>query len=539
MIHYQKNPAPRDIISPFNFDDFSGGLNNKTELNDNQARACLNISFASDRQIQKRLGIYASITEHGTSTNDITWIGEYKPYTGANQLVTFTLDKVVIGAVEFDIPNAAYGVTFLDQFFFVDGLGIWVYDGTTMRRMVNPGTYTPAPPPAVIGVWVNDDGTNPKQRWYEPCEAQLDDAELGEGIIPEKPSLIATRLGRLYISGAEDDPNNVYISDIENGFYWPVVLPLQPNPNGEIVTCLIEFMDTMVVGREESVYAIFGNTNESDGGDEIFRMKLIQTHAGMINQDSVQRMHNYLVYVGSDGIIYRMITPLTDVRYITTDVLSRDVDLLRPPINMSLAELKNSRAIFFEDEYYLSGDSLTMVYNYSELAWTPYDIAPTAIYNNAGTMLMGVAGVDQEIYTWHSVDDTDAYTDVIDGVDIAISAYWTSKRFSFDSSTYYKHFREIFAVVTTYTAFVSSIKLSFEIDLIDVTNLLEFKANVSIWGIAAFGDMFLSKDIAASVPTQIGERGRYLSFTIANDAMNEPFRLHEVAGDYILRGRRK
>ena len=140
MINLQRDQAPRDNIEPFNFIDFSGGLNNKTELRDNQARACLNMSFASDLQIAKRLGVYANFEDITTSTNDITWIGEYKPFTGANQSVVFTLDKVVIGAVEFDIPNAIMGETYLDQFFFVDGLGIWVYDGTTMRRMVNPPT---------------------------------------------------------------------------------------------------------------------------------------------------------------------------------------------------------------------------------------------------------------------------------------------------------------------------------------------------------------------------------------------------------------
>jgi len=540
MRYLQRDPAPIDKIEPFNFFDFSGGLNNKTELNDNQARLCLNMDFASNLQIEKRLGVYSVITGIGTSTNDIIYIDEYKPYVGANQSVTFTLDKVNIGLVEFDIPGALRGVTFQDQYFIVDGAGIWVYDGTTMRRMANPPLgYTPAPAPATIGVWVNDDGVSPKLRWYEPAQLQVDDAELGVNLIPEDPTLIATRLGRIYISGCPADPNNVYITDIENGFYFAVGLPLQPDPNGEVVTCLKEFMDTMIVGRTESVYAIYGNTPEQAISDDLFRMKKIQTHSGIINQDCVVRMHNYLVFVGGDGVVYRMITPLTDVRYVTTDILSKDVDLLSPPINMSLSQLASSRGLFFNERYYLTAGEITIMYNYTELAWMPYDIVPLAYYDNAGTMLMSMADSDGRLYGWRDVNDTDAYTDEIEDVETAISAYWTSKRFNFGNSTYFKHFREIFAVVTVYPTFISTIKLNFEIDLIDVENLLEFKAAIAIWGISEFGDSFGSKDIAASIPTHIGERGRYLSFTIANDVINEPIRLHEVAGDYILRGRRK
>ena len=111
MINLNRSNPPVDKITPFNIKDFSGGLNNKTELRDNQERLCLNMSFASNLQVDKRLGIYPSLSEVTTSTNDITFINEFKPYTGANQPVYFASDKVVIGSFEFDITNAMYGVT--------------------------------------------------------------------------------------------------------------------------------------------------------------------------------------------------------------------------------------------------------------------------------------------------------------------------------------------------------------------------------------------------------------------------------------------
>jgi len=160
------------------------------------------------------------------------------------------------------------------------------------------------------------------------------------------------------------------------------------------------------------------------------------------------------------------------------------------------------------------------------------------MYDNNGDMMMAFSGGSTDIYGWRQPNDLQRYRDTINGVGTAICGYWTSSRFKFGSATYFKHFRELFAVISTYGIYDSDMKISFEIDFIDIENILEVKDRITVWGRARFGERFIVKDIAASLPTQIGRRGRFMSFTVANDIIDQPIRIHEIAGDYILRGRR-
>jgi len=560
--------APRPKIEPFSFHDFSGGLNNKTEIMDNQARALLNMDFASDQKIEKRKSFAPNRTvlAHGvaTSTDIPRMHNEYKPYVGNNQDVVVTDLNIYINNIAQEIAGVKDGLTFMNQYWFVNGEFIWVYDGMVTRKLINPEPAdVPNPSPATTGEWLYDDASNPRTVRYSPCQFELDSEYLGTNLIPEKPSIIAAKGGRLFISGCEDDPNNVYISDIDNGGYWAVTLPVQPEPNGETVTALVDFMDVMIIGRTESIYAVYGNTNIETINDDIFRVKRVQTHSGIMNNRTIARMHNHLVFLGSDSIVYTLMTPNTDVRYITTQVLSKGVDLYKAPLNFTYDELANSFAVFCDDKYYLKINNYTMVYSYVEMAWTVYDLHEiSAFYNNNGILdmcfLVGpdpvlyimnwVLNEDGEYYIPSMWDDETGY--IAGGVDIfgnptmaqiiteKIPCFWTSKRFDFGSATYYKHFRELFAVVATYIKWDSWLNINFEIDFLDIGSLVEIKDKVAVWGRAAFGDRFIDKDIAASIPTQIGRRGRYMSFTISNNEGGQPMRLHEIAGDYILRGRR-
>lgn len=553
--YYNFENTPNEQIQSFNIDDFSGGLNNKTEVRDNQARDLLNMEFQSDLKIGKRLGVKPSNDLRYTTENvNINFIGEYKPYVGEGRIFTATDNAVrfhVTGNTyhDFIIPNVTGGVTYLNQFFFVDGVNIWVYDGTYARKMVNPPPgYTPLPLPATEGVWVNDDVAVPKERWYEPCQAEVDSLFTGENVIPLNPTIIATRDNRLYVSGSTTDANNVYISDIENGFYWPVILPLQPSPNGEVVTCLVEFMDAMIVGRNESIYAIFGNTNNTEFQDELFRLKKVQSHSGIANNKSATRMHNYLTFVGSDGVIYRMITPNTDLRYFTTAVLSEDIDLFKSPLNFTESEVNDAASYFFNNQLYVGIGDKTVVYNYTELAWTVYDIAMRCGYVDGYRELFAITSKWRNLYEYKLSSDADEpYSDafnmwLLDSFTKSyfnVACYWTSKRFPFGSKTQYKHFREIFASISTYRDFESDVKINFEIDYAEVNTEINIIDRIAVWGRAVFGDRFIKSDIATSVPTYIGRRGRLLSFTIANDFRDQPIQIHEISGDYLLKGRRR
>ena len=66
---------------------------------------------------------------------------------------------------------------------------------------------------------------------------------------------------RLYATGNPNDPNMVYISDILNPYYFPASLPVQLPPDGDRVTCMRVFNDSIIFGRENDVYVLSGNTN--------------------------------------------------------------------------------------------------------------------------------------------------------------------------------------------------------------------------------------------------------------------------------------
>ena len=88
-----------------------------------------------------------------------------------------------------------------------------------------------------------------KIKWYEPCAFELDDDYKGEHLLPSNCSCCTIDSERIYISGCTENPNEIYISDINNPFYFPINLGMQCPPDGDKVVDLIPFDDAIVAGR--------------------------------------------------------------------------------------------------------------------------------------------------------------------------------------------------------------------------------------------------------------------------------------------------
>src|SRR5690606_32990345 len=189
------------------------------------------------------------------------------------------------------------GRNYMGMYYFADGANLFTYgkfpqasstniriEGTpnafyNVMKLVNPPVgFTPLASPAVRGVWVYD-YINWKT-WYEPCENEMDDTYKGANVVPTNPQFVEVHGDRIYISGSKDDDDNVFISDVGNGLYFPVFLPIQLPPNSDKINGMIVFHDSVVVGRSNDIHVIYGNTNRTDLSATLFRLKRINTHTG-------------------------------------------------------------------------------------------------------------------------------------------------------------------------------------------------------------------------------------------------------------------
>lgn len=550
----QDNNVPASKIQSFTIKNYTGGLRNVGEFSDIDARDINNMMFTDGVYMEKRTGITDSGDINAITDTDkiITFRDIYKPYTGNPVELVFTNSKMykIVNKVPTFVRNVSgkvQGTNFYGKYYFVDGLNIFMYDGTTCLPLKDPPAgYTPAPAPAKKGTFKSD----ANNFWYEPCAAEVADVFLGENVIPKKPKYIVSRKNRLYVSGCLDDPNNVYITDIENGQYFAVLLPMQPTPNGEKVVGLKVFQDVLIVAREESMFAIYGVTNRTTFSD-VFTMKQITTHTGCASGDSMSIANNYLFYLGTDGIVYRMMTPLTDVRQLTTAILSAKLDLYKAPFSLEDVDMKSAISLYHNNNYYLNIGSKLLIYNYTFQAWTLYtSVNPKFMYIKSNKVyfsrddgkLYRFKVYNSEIQESDPQEEKDetlkAYADTINSVDSAIDAYYTTKRFDLGQPTYFKFFRDIYVIAKTFKFLKSQADITFEIDYADVKNKFSAQNSMSIFGQTFFGDLFINKDIVESLPSRIGRRGRTISMKIQNNIIYQPMKIMEVSGDYTLRGRR-
>lgn len=574
----QDNNVPPSRILSFNVNSFNGGLNNVNEIQNNEAFNIMNMAFTDGVYMEKRTGITDSklinqinaidelvdITGDDLfdslssplvlhSSTEINFCDEYRPYVGEHILLVGTNDylyKVINGEyyIISSVQGKVRGVNYFGKYYFVDGFALKVFDGLSVKQVISPPQgYVPAPSPAKAGV-INSNAT---QIWYEPCALQIQDVNLGANVVPNNPEFIDIRKNRLYISGCNGvDNNTVYITDIENALYFAVLLPLQPTPNGEKITGLKNFQDVMIVAREESIFAIYGNTNISTS-DDVFYVKRINTHTGVASQDSMHIMNNFLAFLGSDGVVYRMQTPLTDVRQVMTDILSKKIDLALPPLSFNPSDYKNATGCFSDGEYVLKIGDRILIYNYRHMAWTVYNNIETnhIFVMNSVRYYCGLYGQIFRHKTYDtSITETDpqwkideTLTAFSDGDGVGrqpISAFYKTKRDDMGMPSYFKFFRDLYVTAKIYLFLKSTTKITFELDYQDVEGQFKSSFSTSVFGISKFGDMFINKEIVDSLPIRLGRRARTIALNIYNDYLDEPMRIIEINGDYTLRGRR-
>ena len=549
MTYIQKVVPPPNKILSFNLKNFAGGLNNRSDqLEDNQASSLLNMMFADETLMERRYGQEAlyEISEpppepmsapmntpmdNGDDDEpeyfdkEIVLIDEYKPYDYDSVLVLATNDFLYLNNdVLTDIYDKPCGINHLGYYIFVDGDKMYAYgyfdqDSTTHRKVIgNPindfvlleivspdEEYTPLDTDYVRGV-LNIDYEEYKI-YYEPCQMEIEDTFKGVNVVPDGLKYLVSHNGRVFASGCDKDDDNVFITDIHNPFYFPVSLPIQLPPTSDEIKGLIVYDNAVIIGRSNDIYAIYGSTNRTDSNAEPFSLRKLNTHAGIVNNDTIDVVHNYLFYLGSDCNIYYLESSSASSKHLMSKLLSRNIDIEKEPINLCKADMEDSCSVFNKDLWYLSIGDKVLVYSYRQFAWT--------MYNN----------IDAKCYF---VKDNELIWGTSDGVIVAFNKddyldfnepykyHWHSKFFDMDEVNIFKHFKEFYLIAHTYNDYPSDVSVTFEIDYEAITDRVIISNKLSIWGKSVWGDRFIVRNINDSLPFIIGKRGRLLRFKFSN-----------------------
>lgn len=526
MVFLQKNVPPPNKILTFTLDDYSGGLNNRSSLQilPNEASDLINMKFDDDKIMRKRDG--TKLYDETSITGGVLYMDEFSPYNEATQFIRSSATQVFADSTMIaTVAGRIYGKNYMGKYYFVDGDKIRVYGkfpqvGDTHTRIVGtvnpanvvlevttpPAGFTPLGTTELTGVNVYDYTSG--RCWYEPCQNEINDTYKGANVVPAKPKYVEIHGGRLFFAGSSNDDDNVFISDISNGMYFPVFLPIQLPPNSDMVTGLMTFSDSVVVGRHRDIHVIYGNTNRTSLDETLFKLKKVNTHTGFANQDAVDVANNYLFFLGFDGNAYAMSTTKTDVDLLSTQILNTKVDFTRDPIKLVSTDYSTAASVYYNDEWYLSMEDKVMVYSYRHRAWTMYMYSGFSVkcfYIKDYALLYG--GDNGRIMT----DDTLNYGDC----SLPYRGFWKSAVLDMNDPATYKQYREFYAIAHSYTSINSSVDIGFEVDYVDLFESFDVDG-IAYWGQAKFGARFLNKAIIVSLPINIGKRGRTIRFSMSN-----------------------
>lgn len=515
----------------FVLNDFSGGLVNNVndaKMKDNQSPDMLNMLFRVDGLLQKRPGtVFINETPFvGDLIRVIAY--EYEPnrhvllYLNSQGLYYKDVDgfKCVWENNGLDLK---YG-HFMGILFFTDGMFIYSYDHNEKKtcKVVNPPeSFTPNPKPAVTGVHKDkliktlSSGIKVYEKWYEPCEYEMEDGYKGSNFIPPCIDCFAVHKDRIYFSGGGFSPNMIWISDILNPYYYPSALPIQTPPDDDIITALHEYNDELIIGRRDSIYALYGNTNRTDSS-ELYKLVKINCHTGMANSYSADCVYHLMFFAGSDGNFYKLNPPTISNTTLNTSQLNTTLDITMPPFNLASSDIGSAITVFDGTNglWYVQIADITFVYSYQLRAWTRYNnIDATCFFKMNSTVYFSRnTGC---IYRFADKEGNqkyyDDYYDIDAGtvIELPVSAYWTSRNMDMGTPARVKQFRDTYVTSECFDDYVTTVNIKYEVDYVDVQDSFTIVNEISKWDRAKFDiNKFVSRNIDRSLPIMINRRGR-------------------------------
>ena len=515
----------------FVLNDFSGGLVNNVndaKMKDNQSPDMLNMMFRVDGLLQKRPGtIFINETPF---VDDLIRVIPYE--YEANREVLLYLNsqglyyksndefKCVWENNGFDLKYAH----FMGTLYFTDGLFIYSYNHTDKKtcKIVNPPSdFTPNPKPAVTGVHKDkliktlSSGVNVYEKWYEPCQYELEDGYKGSNFIPPCIDCFIVHKDRLYISGGSFSPNMIWISDLLNPFYFPSALPIQTPPDDDVITAFHVYNDELIIGRRDSIYALFGNTNRNDSIEQ-YRLVKVNSHTGMANSHSADNVYHLMFFAGTDGNFYKLNPPTSSNNTLYTSQLNTTLDITMPPFNLVSDDIRSAISVFDGTNglWYVQIADITLVYSYQLRAWTRYNhIDATTFFKlNNVVHFSRLTGC---IYRFADKEGNQKYyddyfdLDTGDVIQLPICAYWTSRNMDMGTPARVKQFRDTYITSECFDDYATTVNVKYEVDYVDIREEFKIENEVSKWDRAIFDvSKFVSRNIDRSLPLMINRRGR-------------------------------
>ena len=520
----------------FVLNDFSGGLVNNVndaKMLDSQSPDMLNMQFRLDGLLQKRPGT-VFINECPVKDEDLLDVIPYEYAPDRHKIMYLTTGGLyfVEQGETLKIWTNTNGshikyIHFMGALIFTDGSYLYKFDynDKTISKIVNPpASFTPKPKPAIKGEnkkklidTVANGFAKYYEEWYEPCQFEAEDGYNGTNFIPPCIDCLAVHKDRIYISGGEFAPNMIWISDILNPFYFPSGLPIQTPPDDDYITALHVYNDNLIIGRRDSIYALFGNTNRGDSAYQ-YNLVKVNCHTGMANYYSANNVYHLMFFVGSDGNFYKLNPPTANANTLHTSCISTNIDITLPPFNFVQDDIQGAITIFdsVNGLWYVQLADETLVYSYNLRAWTRYNNINAICFFKMNNVVYFARNTNS-YYRFADKEGNQHYYDEYYDPDagkvitLPVCAYWTSKNMDFGVPARVKQFRDTYVTSESFEDCKTTVNVKYEVDYTDIYSTFVVENEISKWDKAIFDKhKFTTRNIDRSLPLMINRRGRTL-----------------------------
>lgn len=387
--------------------------------------------------------------------------------------------------------------------------------------------------------------------------------------------------------------NNIFYTDLDNQYYLPTNHFITSISNdGDEIVALVSFNDVLVIFKHNSIFALYGDSKDN------FTLKQINVASGAFNKDVIQQVGNYLFYLGSDGKVYALYDVRTDTQKMLTKCISQQLDLMREPINIDINRVENAMAVYLDNMYILAIDDKILVYNVLYGSWLLWDnINPTAMFVYENQLLLtnthrylyrmpfkpfyveesfSIGSTPTTIITVNKgyIDEVGKNCDVYVGSTLinpenitkinnttieipptsnatvyvkytsevcyndqengSYNVVYHTKDNDFEYPNKRKKLRKIFVTARAYKWFSSTIQIKGLIDCANINTDVDITNQISLFGRAKFGNMFIDRNVVKSEPITINQRGYIIRFVIEMECEDNPINIYEINGEYEL-----
>lgn len=207
--------------------------------------------------------------------------------------------------------------------------------------------------------------------------------------------LVAFGKDRLWVSGGEIPPGEVWPSRLANGAEVPgfsPILAVSVDKTNKPITAIGFVADYALLFKEKDIYIMAGQLSGNVFSGNNINTQLALSEIGAVSPYTV-RVAQGCLFQSSGG--YRMITPGGDIKYVGTDVDAVTGTLVGMVVNYGDRNVRMYQS-----------DEVSPVMDYESGEWSTFTIKPTAVTTNPVNGL-AVLAIGDKLY----FEDESVYTD--------------------------------------------------------------------------------------------------------------------------------